>query len=148
MHFRSNWATTPSQNWEYWREAHHQKARHILNSLNQFPTKHSRFFQISDSKSSKLNSRALGKKLKHFEKKLRLFGFKTQGTASGSLHPTTMKVVKKPFVAAQIQIEVNWIVNTHGSLVVSSCICTKICGKSAIFHNHWLQRVSLSAKFI
>ena len=35
------------------------------------------------------------KKLKRSRKKLKLFGFKTQRTGSGSLHPTTIKVVKK-----------------------------------------------------
>ena len=33
------------------------------------------------------NSRAVGKKLKHFEKKLKLFSFKTQRTGSDQLHP-------------------------------------------------------------
>ena len=41
------------------------------------------------------NSNLSWKKLKWSRKKLKLFGFKTQRTGSGSLHPTTIKVVKK-----------------------------------------------------
>ena len=77
-----------------------QKKMLCLVLFEQISCKTQPFFQISDSKSSKFqcfgkNSRALGKKLKHFEKKLKLFGSKTQRTGSGSLHPTTIKVVKK-----------------------------------------------------
>ena len=40
-------------------------------------------------------TQGLWEKLKYFEKKLKLFGFKTQRTGSESLHPATIKVVKK-----------------------------------------------------
>ena len=58
------------------------------------------FFQKTNSKSSKLqgfwiNSRALGKKLKDLEKKLKLSSFKTQRTGSEQLHTRYHKSVKK-----------------------------------------------------
>ena len=60
--------------------------------LNKFPTKHSHFFKYQTPKlqnSSALErktSRALGLKLKHFEKKIEHFGFKTQRIGSDQLH--------------------------------------------------------------
>ena len=52
--------------------------------------------QISLQKIKKMSKlKFLEKKLKLFLKKLKLFGFKTQRTGSESLHPATIKVVKK-----------------------------------------------------
>ena len=54
------------------------------------------FEQISLPKIKKnVKTQVSWKKLKLFLKKLKLFGFKTQRTGSESLHPATIKVVKK-----------------------------------------------------
>ena len=68
------------------------KKCHIWCIFTQFSTKKRHFYIYNNSKSSKLqgfwiNSRALVKKLKDLEKKLKLFSFKTQRTGSDQLHP-------------------------------------------------------------
>ena len=69
-----------------------QEIRLYLVLFEQISHKTQLLFEISDSKSSKLQyfgkkTQGLWEKLKYFEKKLKLFGFKTQRTGSGQLHP-------------------------------------------------------------